>query len=239
MTFQAKTTILALALCAPLFAGAQTQGNTMKYELQPLPYAQNALEPYIDAETVMYHHDKHQAAYVANLNAAFEKAPEFKAPACLRELVSNLDKVPESIRTAVRNNGGGVWNHQFYWNGFTPKKTEPCEKLKKAIDKAFGSFDAFKEKMTAAGLGRFGSGWAWLVAGPDGELDIVSTPNQDAPLMGPAAQTCGRTPLLCIDVWEHAYYLKYKNLRGDYLKAVWNIVNWDEVCARYDKALAK
>lgn len=224
--------IFFVAACT--ITNAQTK---MKYELKPLEYPYDSLEPFIDEETVRFHHDKHQATYVANLNAAIESEPSFKAPSCVRELISHLEDVPESIRTAVRNNGGGVWNHTFYWKGLTPKTTKICPELGQAIVRDFGSFDNFKEKMTKAAIGQFGSGWAWLIIDKQGKLSIVSTPNQDCPLMGKIANTCGNTPLLTIDVWEHAYYLKYKNLRAEYAKNIWNIINWDEVCKRYTEAL--
>ncbi len=211
----------------------------MKYELVPLDYDYNALEPYIDAETVKIHHDKHQATYVAKLNAALETAPDFKAPECLKELISNLDKAPASIKGAIRNNGGGVWNHTFYWKTFSPQKTNPSEALSNAINASFGSFDKFKEALSNASINQFGSGWGWLTADADGKLYIEATPNQDAPIMGAAIGASGRSPLIAIDVWEHAYYLKYKNVRADYVSAIWNIINWDEVSKRYEKAIKK
>lgn len=226
--------LFLIGACA--IANSETK---MKYELKPLDYPYDALEPFIDTETVKLHHDKHQATYVANLNAAIESVPDFKAPSCVSELISHLEDVPEAVRTQVRNNGGGVWNHNFYWKSLTPKSTKPCPEFMKAIERDFGTFDNFKEKMTKAAVGQFGSGWAWLIIDKEGKLSVVSTPNQDCPLMGKIANTCGNTPLLTIDVWEHSYYLKYKNLRADYVKSIWNIINWDEVCKRYLDALKK
>ncbi len=198
----------------------------MAHTLPPLPYPANALEPHIDAQTMEIHHGKHHNAYVTNLNAALEKAPEL-ANKPLEELLKNLNAVPESIRTAVRNNGGGHWNHSLFWPSMGPKAGgAPTGKLAEAITASFGDVEKFKEQFNAAGAGRFGSGWVWLVQ-EGGKLAITSTPNQDNPLMdGKPA------PLLGNDVWEHAYYLKYQNRRPDYLKAWWNVVNWAEVAKR-------
>lgn len=197
-----------------------------KHELPALPYAFNALEPHIDAMTMEIHHDRHHATYVNNLNAALEKHPELFEKS-LEELLSNLDSVPEDIRTAVRNNGGGHANHTLFWEILSPNGGgAPTGELADAINSAFGSFDAFKEEFTKAATGRFGSGWAWLVV-DGGKLSVTSTPNQDTPLME------GKTPILGLDVWEHAYYLKYQNKRPDYINAFWNVVNWDEVSKRY------
>ena len=200
----------------------------MAFTLPPLPYPTNALEPHIDAQTMEIHHGKHHNAYVTNLNAALEKAPEL-ADKSLDDLLRNLNSVPEAVRTAVRNNGGGHWNHSQFWKTMAPNAGgAPAGKLAAAIDAAFGDFEKFKEAFQAAGAGRFGSGWVWLV-NEGGKLAITSTPNQDNPLMeGKSA------PLLGNDVWEHAYYLKYQNRRPDYLKAWWNTVNWDEVAKRYN-----
>mgnify|MGYP001035414910 CR=1 FL=1 len=204
----------------------------MAYELPPLPYAYDALEPTIDAQTMQIHHDKHHQAYVTNLNNALQGVSGVENMS-VEELVQNLDKVPEDKRTAVRNNGGGHANHTLFWDILTPGgSSKPTGALAQAIDKKWGSFDAFKEAMNKAGAGRFGSGWAWLVV-KNGQLDIVSTPNQDSPLMD------GATPLLGIDVWEHAYYLKYQNRRPDYLNAIWNVINWDKVGQAYQKAGGK
>ena len=199
----------------------------MAHTLPPLPYAANALEPHIDAQTMEIHHGKHHNAYVTNLNAALEKAPEL-ADKSLDDLLRNLNSVPEAVRTAVRNNGGGHWNHSQFWKTMGPNGGGgPTGKLADAINAAFGDFEKFKEAFNAAGVGRFGSGWVWLV-NEGGKLAITSTPNQDNPLMeGKSA------PLLGNDVWEHAYYLKYQNRRPDYLKAWWNTVNWDEVAKRF------
>jgi len=200
----------------------------MAHTLPPLPYPTSALEPHIDAQTMEIHHGKHHNAYVTNLNAALEKAPEL-ADKSLEDLLRNLNSVPEAVRTAVRNNGGGHWNHSQFWRTMAPNAGGgPTGKLAAAIDAAFGDFEKFKEAFNAAGVGRFGSGWVWLV-NEGGKLAITSTPNQDNPLMeGKSA------PLLGNDVWEHAYYLKYQNRRPDYLKAWWNTVNWDEVGKRYN-----
>lgn len=199
----------------------------MAFELPALPYAKDALEPNIDAQTMEIHHDKHHAAYVNNLNKALDGHPELQSKS-LTELLQSLDSVPEGIRTAVRNNGGGHSNHSFFWTIMTPGgATAPTGALADAINAAFGSFDNFKSQFAAAAGGRFGSGWAWLVAAPDGSLSITSTPNQDTPVME------GKKPILGIDVWEHAYYLKYQNRRPDYVAAWWNVVNWTEVGKLY------
>ncbi|EEF59097.1 superoxide dismutase [Pedosphaera parvula] len=207
----------------------------MAYELPPLPYPNDALEPHIDAKTMEIHHDKHHAAYVNNVNKAIAgKADlEKKSP---EELISNLSAVPEDIRGAVRNNGGGNVNHSFFWKLMGPKAGgTPTGALADDIKATFGSFDAFKEKLEAAGVGRFGSGWAWLIVN-NGKLEIASTANQDNPIMGKAIAGCEGKPILGVDVWEHAYYLKYQNKRPDYLKAFWNVVNWNEVAKNYEAA---
>ena len=201
----------------------------MAYELPKLPYPNDALEPHIDAKTMEIHHDKHHQAYITNLNKAIEGKPGLEGKS-IEDLISNLNSVPEDIRTAVRNNGGGHANHSFFWQIMGPNGGgEPTGKLADDIKAAFGSFDAFKEKMADAGVKRFGSGWAWLIKNKNGKLEIVSTANQDSPLMD------GNTPVLGVDVWEHAYYLNYQNRRPDYLKAWWNTVNWAEVSKRYAK----
>jgi Fe-Mn family superoxide dismutase len=194
------------------------------YSLPALPYAFDALEPHIDAKTMEIHHGKHHQAYVTNLNAALEKAPEFQKMG-LSELLAALDKVPEAVRTAVRNNGGGHWNHTAFWK-LMGKGTGGAPKgdVADLITKSFGSFDKFKEQFAAAAMGRFGSGWAWLLF-EKGKLSITSTPNQDNPAMEK------KTPILGLDVWEHAYYLKYQNRRADYVAAWWNVVNWEQVNA--------
>jgi superoxide dismutase, Fe-Mn family len=202
----------------------------MAHTLPPLPYPTNALEPHIDVQTMEIHHGKHHQAYVTNLNAALDKAPELKDKS-LEELLTNLSAVPEAIRGAVRNNGGGHWNHSQFWPSMEPNAGGvPTGKLADAINAAFGDFEKFKEAFNAAGVARFGSGWVWLVK-EGGKLAITSSPNQDNPLMdGKPA------PILGNDVWEHAYYLKYQNRRPDYLKAWWNTVNWSEISKRFEKA---
>ncbi len=207
----------------------------MAYDLPPLPYPKNALEPHIDALTMEIHHDKHHGAYVTNVNKAIAgKADLEKLP--VEQLISNLDAVPPDIRGVVRNNGGGHANHSLFWKILGPNAGgTPSGKLADDLKSAFGSFDAFKEKLEAAGMGRFGSGWAWLVVN-HGRLEIVSTANQDSPLMGKAVSGVEGKPVLGVDVWEHAYYLKYQNRRADYLKAFWNVVNWAEVARNYDAA---
>jgi len=197
----------------------------MAFTLPPLPYANDALEPHIDAKTMEIHHTKHHQAYVNNLNAAIEKAPEL-AKKSLDDLMRGINSVPESVRTAVRNNGGGHWNHSLFWQLMGPGKGgEPSGKLADAIKSAFGDFAKFKEQFAAAGAGRFGSGWAWLIT-DGGKLSITSTPNQDNPLMD------GKQAILGLDVWEHAYYLKYQNRRPDYITAWWNVVDWEAVGSR-------
>jgi len=200
----------------------------MAYTLPGLPYAFDALEPHIDAMTMEIHHDRHHNAYVTNLNKALEGTDGENLS--LEDLMANISKYP----MAVRNNGGGHYNHSLFWEVLGPNGGSPSGKLNDAINSAFGSLDALKEKMNAAGTTRFGSGWAWLIV-KDGKLDVCSTPNQDNPLMD-IAEVKG-TPVLGIDVWEHAYYLKYQNKRPDYLGAIWNVINWDAVAARYEAAL--
>jgi Fe-Mn family superoxide dismutase len=198
----------------------------MAFSLPALPYAYDALEPHIDARTMEIHYTKHHQAYVNNLNAAIEKAPEL-ANKSLDDLMRGINSVPEAVRTAVRNNGGGHWNHSMFWQLMGANKAgEPTGKLADAIKSGFGDFSKFKEQFAAAGAGRFGSGWAWLV-NDGGKLSITSTPNQDNPLMD------GKNAILGLDVWEHAYYLKYQNRRPDYITAWWNVVNWDEVAKRF------
>ena len=199
-----------------------------KYELPILPYEYNALEPYIDEETMKIHHDKHHAAYVNNLNTAIEKYPDLFSKSS-EDLLINLNEVPEDIKAAVRNNAGGHINHSAFWQSMSPNAGgEPKGKLGEEINKSFGNFEEFKTKFNDAGVKRFGSGWVWLVVNKEGKLDIVSTPNQDNPIMD------GQKPLLGNDVWEHAYYLKYKNMRVDYLKAWWSVVNWEEVNRKFE-----
>ena len=201
----------------------------MAFVLPKLPYAEDALEPYIDAQTMNIHHTKHHQAYITNLNAAIEKHPEL-ANKSLEDLLSDLNAMPEDIRMAVRNHGGGTWNHNMFWEIMGPKMGgAPSGALTKALEAAFGSFDTFKSDFEKAAVGRFGSGWAWLVKKGDG-LSIVSTANQDNPMSD------GQTPIMGIDVWEHAYYLKYQNRRPEYVSNWWNVVNWEMVADRYKKA---
>tara|TARA_R110000850_G_scaffold270759_1_gene404083 strand:- start:2699 stop:3328 length:630 start_codon:yes stop_codon:yes gene_type:complete len=205
----------------------------MAHELPALPYAEDALEPYIDAATMGIHHGKHHATYIANLNKALEGNADLEAKS-IEDLVSDLDSVPEGIRGAVRNNGGGHANHSLFWSVMAPNAGgAPSGDLAAAIDSAFGSLDNLKAEFKAAALTRFGSGWAWLVAKSDGTVAVTSTPNQDNPLMGEVAGCDGCTPLLGLDVWEHAYYLNYQNRRPDYVDAFWNVVNWDAVAERF------
>ena len=198
-----------------------------EFTLPPLPYDYAALEPTIDTLTMQIHHDKHHAAYVNNLNAALKEAPDLFNKS-VEAIISNLNAVPEAIRTAVRNNGGGHANHTLFWEIMTPGGSNaPTGALASAINATFGDFETLKKQVNDAGVKRFGSGWAWLVTDNAGVLSVISTPNQDSPIME------GKTPLLGVDVWEHAYYLKYQNRRPDYLAAWWNVVNWDEVGRRY------
>ena len=198
----------------------------MPFQLPDLPYAHDALEPHIDARTMEIHHTKHHQAYVNNLNAAIEKAPELQGKS-LDDLMRGVNTVPESVRAAVRNNGGGHWNHSMFWELMGPNKGgEPTGGLADAIKQAFGEFGKFKEQFAAAATTRFGSGWAWLMT-DGGKLSITSTPNQDNPLMD------GKRAILGLDVWEHAYYLKYQNRRPEYITAWWNVVSWDAVAARF------
>lgn len=196
--------------------------------LPDLPYAYDALEPVIDAETMTLHHDKHHATYVANVNAALEKHPEIGED--LVALLSDVESIPADIRQAVINNGGGHLNHALFWELLSPEKTEITEEVAAAINEAFGSFDAFKEAFTAAATTRFGSGWAFLVVNAEGKLEVVSTPNQDTPIME------GKQPILALDVWEHAYYLNYRNVRPNYIKAFFEIINWNKVDELYKAA---
>jgi Fe-Mn family superoxide dismutase len=236
-----KTTALASAAFATL-PGAIAQTNPTApaaapggpFTLPPLPYAYDALEPFIDAQTMQIHHDKHHAAYVANLNKAVATLPQDKELGndSIASLLKDLNSIPETVRTAVRNNGGGHYNHSLFWQMM--KKNgggEPAGDLATAINAGFGGFSAFKDNFSKAALGQFGSGWAWLVF-DGGALKIEPTPNQDTPL------SAGKTPLLGLDVWEHAYYLKYQNKRADYIAAWFNVVNWDFVSERYAKSKA-
>ena len=205
------------------------------FDLAPLPYSYDALEPAIDAQTVQIHHDKHQAKYVENLNAALAREPMFTFDGSLQWLVSNLEAVPEPIRTAVRDNGGGVYNHEFYWNGLCGEKTQPSAEFLAAVNRSFTSMENFKKEMISAAMSVFGSGWAWLCADADGSLKIVKTQNQNTPMNSCCKCGVKLVPILCIDVWEHAYYLKYKNLRAEYLENIWSVINWREISRRYSR----
>jgi len=218
--------LMAIAGFRPSQVFAEALPAEEEFTLPPLPYGYDALEPHIDAKTMQIHHDLHHAAYVKNLNAALKTAPDYKHGS-IGDILAKLDSVPESIRTAVRNNGGGHANHSLFWAVMTPKGGgEPTGAVAKAIDSHLGGFAKFKEDFNKAATTRFGSGWAWLVAGKGGKLAVTSTPNQDTPLSE------GLVPLLGLDVWEHAYYLKYQNRRPEYVAAWWNTVNWDEVNRR-------
>ncbi len=206
----------------------------MPFELPKLPYPYDALEPHIDAETMEIHHTRHHQTYTNNLNAALEKHPQLAGKA-IEELLSGLDSVPEDIRTAVRNNGGGYFNHNIFWTIMAPNAGgEPTGELAEAIKAKWGSFDAFKQDFSQAAITLFGSGWAWLCVDANGELTIVQTPNQDNPIM--PHYPAGLKPIMGVDVWEHAYYLKYRNRRPDYVAAWWNVVHWSEVARRYAEA---
>lgn len=196
--------------------------------LPKLPYAYDALEPYIDTETMTIHHDKHHATYVANVNAALEKHPEIGDD--LEALLADVDSIPTDIRQAVINNGGGHLNHALFWELLSPEKQELTTQVLAAIEEAFGSFDEFKAAFTQAATTRFGSGWAWLVVNENGKLEVLSTANQDTPI------SQGKAPILALDVWEHAYYLKYRNVRPDYIKAFFDVINWEKVAELYSKA---
>ncbi|MFI3887846.1 superoxide dismutase SodA [Streptococcus parauberis] len=198
--------------------------------LPELPYAYDALEPQFDQETMTLHHDKHHATYVANANAALEKHPEIGED--LETLLADVESIPSDIRQALINNGGGHLNHALFWELLSPENTEISSEVASAIDEAFGSFDAFKERFTAAATGRFGSGWAWLVVNKEGKLEIMSTANQDTPI------SSGLKPILGLDVWEHAYYLNYRNVRPNYIKAFFEIINWNKVDELYQSAKA-
>ncbi len=198
--------------------------------LPELPYAYDALEPQFDKETMTLHHDKHHATYVANANAALEKHPELGDD--VEALLTDVESIPSDIRQALINNGGGHLNHALFWELLSPEKTEVSEEVAKAIDEAFGSFESFKEEFTAAATGRFGSGWAWLVVNEEGKLEITSTANQETPI------SQGKQPILGLDVWEHAYYLNYRNVRPNYIKAFFEIINWNKVDELYKRAIA-
>jgi len=205
----------------------------MPHQLDPLPFSPNALEPHIDARTMEIHHGKHHQTYIDKLNAALEGQNELQNLSAL-ELISDLPKVPDSIRGAVRNNGGGHVNHSFFWKSLSPNGGgEPHGGLASAIDRAFGSFDQFKQDFTNAALTRFGSGWAWLIKNGDGSVAVTSSPNQDSPWMAGVSDVVGQ-PLIGLDVWEHAYYLNYQNRRPDYVSAFWNIVDWKRASSLFD-----
>ncbi|WP_084767093.1 superoxide dismutase [Clostridium nigeriense] len=210
-----------ISLIPTISAKSNNLGDT-QFELKPLPYAYDALEPYIDKETMMLHHDKHEKAYLDNLNKAISKYPELYKKG-LEGILKDLNSIPEEVRETIKNNAGGVYNHDFFWSIMSPEKDQiPSEELLKAINKDFGSLDSFKTKFTEAALGRFGSGWAWLVKDTKGNLSVISTPNQDSPI------SKGLIPILGIDVWEHAYYLKYQNRRGEYIDNWWHLINWKQ-----------
>ncbi|WP_340620002.1 superoxide dismutase [Mn] [Xenorhabdus siamensis] len=207
----------------------------MSHSLPSLPYPYDALEPHFDEQTMIIHHTKHHQAYITNLNTALEDCPEL-ASLGVDELVQRLDEVPADKRTLIRNNAGGHLNHSLFWK-WLKLKTTLSGALKAAIERDFGSVDAFKEKFEQAAATRFGSGWAWLVLKEDGKLDVVSTANQDSPLMGEEISGTSGYPILGLDVWEHAYYLKYQNRRPDYIKAFWHVVNWEEAAKRYEEKM--
>jgi Fe-Mn family superoxide dismutase len=216
-------------ICSALVSLLFISGLNAQFVLPPLQYSYDALEPHIDSVTMRIHYNNHHKTYVNNLNAALDKHPGLKTQS-LEELLSDVTRIPEDIRVAVRNNGGGHFNHSFFWTLLSPQKTKPSSKLGKAIVEEFGSFDNFKAEFEKAATGRFGSGWVWLIVSA-GKLKIVSTPNQDNPIMGDAKEK--GAPILALDVWEHAYYLNYKSNRGAYAKAFWNIVNWNTVSDLY------
>jgi len=204
----------------------------MAFTLPDLPYDYDALEPHIDEQTMRIHHDKHHAGYTRKLNNALDGHDDLQKHS-IEELLSGIENLPADIQTAVRNNGGGFYNHRLFWTVMSPDGGgSPTGDLADAIENTFGSFDAFKDTFSSTAAGQFGSGWGWLVAEPSGDLSVVSTPNQDNPLMD------GHTPILGVDVWEHAYYLKYQNERGSYLDAWWNVVNWDQVDTNYQEIVA-
>lgn len=234
--FILNSALAGLALPGLTAYGSISPGNNSKstagFALPALPYAPDALEPHIDALTMQIHHGKHHAAYVNNLNAALEKEPSLQGKS-LDELLAGIPSLPEGIRTTVRNNAGGHWNHSFFWNILTPdRNTAPSEKLSSALSSTFGSMDNFKAEFEKTAMSVFGSGWAWLVKKGDGTLAVTKTLNQDNPLMD-TAEVKGK-PLLGIDIWEHAYYLKYQNRRAEYLKAVWNVVDWRKMSGHYE-----
>lgn len=226
--FLVSLSIISFITLIPTITAKSNNLGDSEFELKALPYAYDALEPYIDKETMMLHHDKHEKAYLDNLNKAIAKYPELYKKG-LEGILKDLNSVPEDVRETVKNNAGGVYNHDFFWSIMSPEKDQnPNGDLLKAIIKAFGSLDNFKTKFKDAALGRFGSGWAWLILDKDGNLSIISTANQDSPI------SQGLTPILGLDVWEHAYYLKYQNKRGDYIDNWWHVVNWKQVESNYN-----
>ena len=226
--FLVSLSIISFITLIPTITAKSNNLGDSEFELKALPYAYDALEPYIDKETMMLHHDKHEKAYLDNLNKAIAKYPELYKKG-LEGILKDLNSVPEDVRETVKNNAGGVYNHDFFWSIMSPEKDQnPNGDLLKAIIKAFGSLDNFKTKFKDAALGRFGSGWAWLILDKDGNLSIISTANQDSPI------SQGLTPILGLDVWEHAYYLKYQNKRGDYIDNWWHVVNWKQVEDNYN-----
>jgi Fe-Mn family superoxide dismutase len=227
----AMATTTFLALSQP----QKKKDSSMKFSLKPLPYSYTALEPWLDATTLTLHHDKHQATYVNNLNNALAKYPDYHFRDKLCEILKDIDSLPEDIRTAVRNNGGGVFNHEFYWEGLSGAPSVPSKRFADAIDKSFGSMENFRREMTEKSLSLFGSGYTWLCSDRNGNLKIIAYPNQDNPFSCPCKCASKLTPIFCIDVWEHSYYLKYQNLRAEYLKNIWNIVNWQKLSERYEK----
>ncbi len=240
-----KTITSVLVACLSVTCAFSSEQSTqkdfpkMKIELKPLPFAPTALEPYIDADTVILHHDKHQATYVNNLNAILEKNPEIKFCGCLCKLLKNLDSLPVDVRTPIRNNGGGVFNHEFYWDSLSSEKSTPSPELLKAIEKEFGSLENLQTEITQKALAVFGSGYLWLCSDKNGDLKIVGAANQDNPFSVPDKNKPDLIPIFCVDVWEHSYYLKYRNLRAEYLKNIWNIINWQKISERYKKATCK
>ncbi len=209
----------------------------MPYALPPLPYAYNALEPHFDAQTMEIHHTRHHQTYITNVNNALAENNVGEVP--VEQLISDIGSLPQNIQTVVRNNGGGHANHALFWTVLSPDGGKPSEQLAQAIESDLGGYDAFKDAFTKAAQTRFGSGWAWLTVGKDGKLLVESSANQDNPLMGQFAGMSGGTPILGLDVWEHAYYLKYQNKRPDYIAAFFNIINWGEVERRYQEALSR
>jgi Fe-Mn family superoxide dismutase len=209
----------------------------MPYSLPPLPYAYDALEPHFDSRTMEIHHTKHHQAYITNVNNALAEAGVAEVP--VEQLIADIGSLPQAVQGVVRNNGGGHANHALFWTVLSPQGGKPTDKVAKAIEDDLGGYEKFKEAFTKAAQTRFGSGWAWLTVGKDGKLLVESSANQDSPLMGQFAGMSGGTPILGLDVWEHAYYLQYQNKRPDYIAAFFNIINWAEVERRYDEALAK